>query len=183
MCGPGGKSTEPRGLPAQPVTIELEEPRPRTSTRPHTSTADRPRTSKRTHTSSGENRPQSTRPQSHRRTESRQRPEGSSHRTKTSDGRRSSHTSGHHKERSRHEFPPIEEHTDDQTLIRHFGELALFIVQHVATFYPSSVDPGFSGSSEMDDPRTRQPALRKYIMQRVGGEIVMADRDRFEEHR
>jgi hypothetical protein len=182
MCGPGGKSDEPRGLPAQLVPIELEQSRPRTSARPHTSTKDRPRTSKHTHTSSGENRPQSQRPQSHRRPESerRQRPEGSSHRSKTSEhGRRSSHGGHHAKDRSRHEFPPIEEHTDDRTLLRHLGELTTFIDQHVATFYSPMVDFGDSGIAELDDPRTRYPALQRYIMQRVGDEIIMADRDRY----
>lgn len=178
MCGPGGKSDEPIGLPPQPISIELEQPRPRTSGRPHTST-DRPRTKHRTHTASGESRPQSQR---HRRPDSerRQRPEGSSHRSKTSDGRRSSQGGHHHKERSRHEFPPIEEHTDDRTLFRHLGELTTFIDQHVATFYFPMVEFGDSGLPELDDPRTRHPGLRKYMMQRVSEEIIMADRDRYD---
>ncbi|CZR55670.1 uncharacterized protein PAC_05558 [Phialocephala subalpina] len=171
MCGPGGKSEETTG-PSHPVNIELERPRaessaprPRTAARLPTA-ADRPRTKHRSHTSSGD-----PRPKSHRR------PESSS-----AGGRRSSHRESHTRgDRPRREFPTIQEHehTEDRTILRRLAELSTFIDQHITTFYYPLVESAYSGISEdLDNTRTRQHALRRFIIQRVINDIIMVGRDR-----
>ncbi|KUJ23926.1 uncharacterized protein LY89DRAFT_7326 [Mollisia scopiformis] len=176
MCGPGGTSDEPSGPPSVPVNIELERPRvessarPRTAARPPTGT-ERPRTKHRSQTSSGD-----TRPKSHRRPESerRHRPESSS-----AGGRRSSHQP-HNRDRTRRDIPTIQEHghTEDKTIVRRLGELGTLIDQHVVNFYYPLLDSANSGISEdLDDPRTRHHALRRFIIQRLINDIVMVGSD------
>ncbi|CZR55853.1 uncharacterized protein PAC_05741 [Phialocephala subalpina] len=156
-------ASNPVELPNRPSAGASVAPHPQSST-------ERPR-SKRTHTSSGEHRPKSHRPQSERKSRAGS---SSTRPPKTSEhgGRRSSSHREHH--RSRRDFPAIQEYPEDRAIRRGVAELGTFIDQHVVSFYPSG-SSGYSGMSEMDDPRTRQPAIRRYVAQKVISSMIIAD--------
>jgi len=170
MCG-GGKDDGPNDLelPNRPSAGTSVAPRPQSS-------SERPRT-KRAHTSSGEHRPKSHRPQSERKSRA-----GSSStrppRTSERGGRRSSSHREHH--RSRNDFPAIQEYPEDRAIRRGVAELGTFIEQHVVSFYYSN-GSGTLGRPEMDDPRTRQPVIRRHIAQKVINSLIMTDSERYEQ--
>lgn len=64
------------------------------------------------------------------------------------------------------------EYTEDRTILRRVADLGTFIDQHAENF-----SSGYSGIPEMDDPRTRHPAIRRYITQKVISSVIMVGPD------
>ncbi|CZR64541.1 uncharacterized protein PAC_14439 [Phialocephala subalpina] len=182
MCG--GKADErpppasiPVELPPRRPAAQANTPRP-PSARPK---ADRPTTK--------HHRP-STRDQSattHRR-ERAQTSAGPSkapqsahkHRPGTSTSKPNPRTAGgerhrssqHHKERQKSKFTGNEEIIEDNAIIELVRQIAAFIEQHAHTFYPIDNNGWKENGAELNDPRTRHAAIRRYIAHIIIDSIV-----------
>ncbi|CZR50402.1 uncharacterized protein PAC_00274 [Phialocephala subalpina] len=169
MCG--GKADDTSAPAPNPIELPVRRPTA-SSARPPTA-KERPQTKHRPHTS-GEHRPQShRRPQSEKRTRP---PSNTTRPPKTSEhGRRSSSRRDHHTRdghRQRRDIAPIPEYTEDRTILKRVADISNLIEGHAVNFYPLNIS-SYSGIPEMDDPRTRHAAIRRYIAQKVIGSIIM----------
>ncbi|KUJ23920.1 uncharacterized protein LY89DRAFT_7182 [Mollisia scopiformis] len=167
MCGSADNNPTPP--PRRVITALLDssssQPRPRTSTRPSTSTGrHRPQSSR-----TGRDRPQST----HQRPSSSfARPSSSrrqKHAPKTSGGER--HTSSY---RDKSQFPLIPEYPEDRTIIRRITNLATLIDQHAEFYYPHNARIQ-GGDTELDNLETRHAAIRRHIARGIVASIIEED--------
>ncbi|KAE8449335.1 hypothetical protein EG329_008236 [Mollisiaceae sp. DMI_Dod_QoI] len=176
MCG--GKADDAPAPAAVP--IELPDRRPGdTSARPPTGKS-RPKTNhgeERSGTKSRSKTGDRSQSERERRPQSKQRSGSASTRPpRTSEhGGSSRHGSSHkghqHRERAKHGIPPIQEYTEDKTILKDVGMLGTVIDQHVVNFYRLN-NSGSSGDRDMDNPRTRHAAIRRYIAQTIINSMI-----------
>ncbi len=178
MCG--GKA-DGGGAP-QPVQLSNLEPSSRSRPPPGVDTRPPP-TSRREHrpsSSTAHKRPQSERHHRPSSSSASTRPSSSARRApKTSGGerRRLSHKEHSPRDRTKSQFAAIPEYTEDRQIIRRLTDLFTIIDQHAENYY-SFDSLGNLGDRDLDNPRTRSPAMRRYIAQQIIRAIIEDGSDR-----
>jgi hypothetical protein len=112
------------------------------------------------------------------------RPSGSSRGRPATSNSASGRPSRHQPKQSSHPVPIPEgrpvQYTEDRVIVSDVSTLNIFIDQHAENFYLRDVLSLSSSNGELNDPRSRNAAIRQYLARTVIDYIVMADRDRYE---
>lgn len=189
MCfGGGSNNAGPRSEPAVPLSQLAPSRTPADQSRPSPLTggiAERPTSTRRhqqPHTSSGRERPATSRRDRPESSSARERPATSRRdrpaSTSAREGRTSRSSAGvdRHSAQPRSQIPSIQEqYTEDRTIIRREADLITLIDQH-AEYYYLHERPMNQGIPFLDNPRTRQAAIRQHIAKTIINTIIRANR-------